>query len=157
MEECEKMIKILFICHGNICRSPMAEFIMKDIVKKHRTEGLFRIESCATSREEIGNDMYPPAKRKLDEKGVEYTKRRARQITEGDLQEYDHLICMDGNNMRNLRRMFGDKADNVKLMMSYVGESRDVADPWYTGDFDATYNDLIRACAALYDEIMEKK
>jgi len=150
------MYKIMFICHGNICRSPMAEFVMKDIVKKNKTEDMFVIDSCATSREEIGNDMYPPAKRKLDEMGVSYTKRKARQITEADLKEYDYLICMDKNNMRNLTRMFGDDAKKVVMMMKLVGEDRDVADPWYTGDFDATYNDVLRGCTALYEMIIKK-
>ncbi len=148
------MIKVLFLCHGNICRSPMAEFVMKDIVKKKGMEGLFVIDSCATSREEIGNDMYPPAKRKLDEMGVAYTRRKAKQITEEYLRDYDHLICMDNNNMRNLRRMFGDKAGKVRMLMSLVGEDRDVADPWYTGDFDATYRDVLMGCTALLEEII---
>ena len=150
------MIKILFICHGNICRSPMAEFIMKDIVKKNGTDHLFKVSSCATSREEIGNDMYPPAKRKLDEKGISYSKRRARQITEADFAENDYLICMDGNNIRNLNRIFSsDKAGRVKMLMSYCGEERDVKDPWYTGDFEEAYEDILNGCEALYEFIMK--
>ncbi len=148
------MYKILYICHGNICRSPMAEFVMKDIVRKNGEEDMFEIASCATSREEIGNDMYPPAKRKLSEKGIAYSKCRARQIAKEDLNKYDYLICMDKNNMRNLTRMFGDDAKKVRLMMNLVGEDRDVADPWYTGDFEATYDDVVRGCTALYEEIM---
>ncbi|MBR6802072.1 MAG: low molecular weight phosphotyrosine protein phosphatase [Eubacteriaceae bacterium] len=151
------MISVMFVCHGNICRSPMAEFVMKDIVRKNGMEGMFVIDSCATSREEIGNDMYPPAKRMLTEKGVRFGKRKARQITEEDLAKYDHLICMDRNNMRNLTRMFGNKADKVRLMMNIVGEERDVADPWYTGDFEATYDDVLRGCSALFEEIVGKK
>ncbi len=151
-----KMYKIMFICHGNICRSPMAEFVMKDIVRKNGMEDMFVIDSCATSREEIGNDMYPPAKRKLTEMGVDYTRRKARQVVREEL-EWDHVICMDRNNMRNLTRMFGEDAKKVRLMMSLVGEERDVADPWYTGDFDATYDDVLRGCTALFEEIMGRK
>ena len=150
------MYKIMFICHGNICRSPMAEFVMKDIVRKNGMEDMFVIDSCATSREEIGNDMYPPAKRKLTEMGVDYTRRKARQVVREEL-EWDHVICMDRNNMRNLTRMFGEDAKKVRLMMSLVGEERDVADPWYTGDFDATYDDVLRGCTALFEEIMGRK
>ena len=135
----------------------MAEFVMKDIVRKNGEEDMFEIASCATSREEIGNDMYPPAKRKLSEKGIAYSKRKARQITKEDLNKYDYLICMDKNNMRNLTRMFGDDAKKVRLMMNLVGEDRDVADPWYTGDFEATYDDVVRGCTALYEEIMGEK
>ena len=151
------MVRVMFICHGNICRSPMAEFVMKDIVRRNGMEGMFEIDSCATSREEIGNDMYPPAKRKLTEKGVSFARRKARQITAEDIEAYDYLICMDKNNMRNLKRMFGDKAEKVRMLMQLVGEERDVADPWYTGDFEATYDDVVRGCTALFKEIVMKK
>lgn len=120
------MIKILFICHGNVCRSVSAEYIMKDLAKKNGVE--LYVSSAATSREEIGNDIYSPAKRKLKEKGVPFSRHYARQATMSDYLSYDYLICMDENNMRNLNRMFNNDPDHkiYKLL------SRDVSDPWYT-------------------------
>ncbi len=150
------MIKILFICHGNICRSPMAEFIMKDMVKKAGLGGEFHIESAATSTEEIGNDIYPPAKRKLTEKGIPFSRRGARQMTRQDYAEYDYLVGMDSANIRNMRRIAGgDDEGKISLLLDHSGSGRDVADPWYTGDFEATYRDVTEGCAALLKKITE--
>ncbi len=131
------MYRICFICHGNICRSPMAEFMMKDKVKKLRKSDEFIIDSMAVSREEIGNDIYPPAKEKLREKGIDFSKRRARQITSRDYQNYDYIICMDKSNLRYLGYLIDDYDHKVSMLLD-----RDIADPWYTGDFEATYKDL---------------
>ncbi len=144
------MQKILFVCHGNICRSPMAEFVMKHLVKQAGREDAFEIASAAVSREEIGNDMYPPAQRKLREKGVQFTHRAARQITQADYDYFDKIILMDQSNLRWLRYIIPeDTAGKVSLLMETVGVHRDVADPWYTGDFEATYQDVLQACKAL--------
>lgn len=146
------MTNILFVCHGNICRSPMAEFIMKDLVRRAGREEEFHIESAAATREEIGHDMYPAAKRKLAEKGVPFTPRAARLVTPADYERFDRIIAMDGENLRHLRRLLGEDRDGkIRLMMEYAGEKREVADPWYTGDFELTWRDLSRACAALLD------
>ena len=147
------MISILFVCHGNICRSPMAEFVMKDLVKKAGLQSMYRIRSCATSSEELGNDMYPPAKEELDYHGVPYSKRAARRMTPSDYQEYDMIVAMDQQNLRNLRPFVGDDPDHkVSLLLSHVGEDRGVADPWYTGDFSATYRDVLCGCEAILRE-----
>lgn len=139
------MTKVLFVCHGNICRSPMAEFIMKKMVKDAGKENEFEIASAATSTEEIGNDIYPPAKRTLNLHGIPFERRAARRITAEDYSCFDHIFVMDRNNLRNLERMFPGKNANVSLLMSLTGNARDVADPWYTGDFEETYNDITQA------------
>ena len=137
------MIKILFICHGNICRSTMAEFYMKHIVNKAGLSDSIYIESAATSREEIGNDTHYGTKQKLDEMGIPYTRRKARQVTIDDYHNFDYLVIMDENNGRNLKRIIGDDVDSkVYKAMSFVGDSRDVKDPWYTGNFDDTWRDV---------------
>ena len=141
------MIKILFICHGNICRSVMAEFVMKELCRQAGVENDFEIASAAVSTEEIGNDIYPPAKRKLREKGIPFEFHAARQISRADYDYYDYIICADRSNIRWLERIIGDDTDHkVSLMMSWVDESRDVADPWYTGDFEAAYRDIDLSC-----------
>ena len=141
------MIKILFICHGNICRSVMAEFVMKELCRQAGVENDFEIASAAVSTEEIGNDIYSPAKRKLREKGIPFEFHAARQITRADYTYYDYIICADRSNIRWLERIIGDNRDHkVSLMMSWVDESRDVADPWYTGDFEAAYRDIDLSC-----------
>ena len=148
------MTKILFICHGNICRSPMAEFVMRELVKKAGLSPQFYIDSAATSREEIGNPVYPPAQRKLAEHGVPCGGHAARQLTGGDYAEYDLLIGMDSANLRNMHRICGgDSAGKLRLLMDYTDHPRDVADPWYTGDFEATWRDVYEGCTALLKEI----
>lgn len=144
-------LRILFICHGNICRSPMAEFILKALVKARGIEDDFHIESAAVSSEEIGNGIYPPAKRCLSQHGVPFDPQKtARRIKAEDYWNYDRLICMDSSNLRLLRRIIPeDPQHKVHLMMSYTGSGRDVADPWYTGDFETTFQDLLQACTAL--------
>ena len=152
-----KKHRILFVCHGNICRSPMAEFILKDMVEKAGIADDFEIASAATSTEEIGNDIYPPAKRILFHKGIKFDSRRARQITRKDYDYYDVIIAMDENNHRNLRKMLGEDTKNkISLMMSYTGKHRNVADPWYTGDFETTYRDLIEGCEGFLKAIRTK-
>ena len=148
------MTKILFVCHGNICRSPMAEFVMKDLVKKAGLEAEFEIASAATSTEEIGNSVYPPARRKLAEHGISCAGKTARQMTRRDYEYYDYLIAMDRNNLRNMRRFVDDDPEGkVSLLMSHTHRPRDVADPWYTGDFEATWRDVLEGCQALLEEL----
>ncbi len=148
------MIKILFVCHGNICRSPMAEFIMKDLVRKAGVADRFHIGSAATSREELGNPVYPPARRKLAEHGIACAGHAARQLTAQDYENYDLLIGMDRENLRNMRRICGGDPDGkLSLLLDHTGRSRDVADPWYTGDFEATWQDVLAGCQALLAEI----
>ena len=145
------MVKILFVCHGNICRSPMAEFVMKDLVKENPE---VYIESCATSREEIGNPVYPPAKRKLSENGIDCTGKTARQITKADYDNFDYIILMDKNNKRNIGYIIdGDQQEKISLLMDWCGETKDVAAPWYTGDFDATYRDVLKGCSAIKSKL----
>ena len=145
------MIKILFICHGNICRSPMAEFVMKDMVEKKGLQDHFHIESAATSREEIGNSVYPPAKRMLAKHSISCEGKRARQVTKADLEHYDYLVLMDRNNMSNMIRMFG--AENMNKVSMLL--DRDVADPWYTGNFDKTMQDVQVGCTKLLNQILD--
>ena len=148
------MAKVLFVCHGNICRSPMAEFVMKDLVKKAGRDGEFDIASAATSSEEIGNPVYPQARRKLAEHGLACDGKRARQFTARDYSHYDLIIGMDSANIRALRRASGgDPEGKVRLLLSYTPHPRDVADPWYTGDFDAAWNDIYTGCQALLDSL----
>ena len=150
------MIKVLFVCHGSICRSPMAEFVMKDLVQKARLASQFHIESAATSREEIGNPVYPPARRKLAEHGISCEGKRARQVTRADYAEYDYLIGMDGANIRNMLRIFGgDPEGKVAKLLSYAGSERDISDPWYTGDFGTTYADVLEGCTAFLEYLQQ--
>lgn len=142
--------KILFVCHGNICRSPMAEFVMKYLVKEAGLEDQFEIASAATSTEEIGNPVYPPARRKLEEHGISCEGKRARVITRDDYHHYDQIVVMDSENIQSLRWLFGkDKDRKVKLLMDYTDRPGEVADPWYTGDFEATWQDVSEGCKSL--------
>ena len=149
------MTRILFVCHGNICRSPMAEFLMRDLVKKAGLEGQFHIESAATSTEEIGNPVYPPARRKLAEHGIGCTGKTARQLRREDYERFDLIIGMDAGNLRGIRRICGgDPADKVRLLLDYAGRpGQEVADPWYTGDFEAAWRDIEAGCRGLLEEI----
>ena len=160
------MTKILFICHGNICRSVMAEFVMKELCRQAGVEEQFEIASAAVSREEIGNDIYPPAKRKLREKGIPFAFHAARQITRADYAYYDYIICADRSNLRWLERIIGkDSGHKVSLMMAWVerldtrtshtDSARDVSDPWYTGDFETAYQDIEASCKAILKELKE--
>ena len=152
------MIKILFICHGNICRSPMAEFMMKDLVKKEGLEDRFLIESAAVSREEIGNPVYPPAREMLARHGISCAGKRARQMTVQDYEEYDLLIAMDRSNLTRMERICGrDTQGKIYLMMDFTSRPGEVADPWYTGDFTATWRDLEEGCRGLLDYLEKRK
>ena len=146
------MKKILFVCHGNICRSPMAEFVMKDLVEKHGLEEQFHIESAATSTEEIGNEVYPPAKRKLAEHGISCKGKTARQMKQADYDRFDLLIGMDAWNIRNMLRICGgDPKGKIHKLLDYTNRKGDVADPWYTGDFDTTWHDVTEGCERLLE------
>ncbi len=145
------MIKILFVCHGNICRSPMAEYVLKDMVRRRGIADRFEIDSAATSREEIGNPVYPPARRKLAKKGIACGGHRAWQMTKGDYDRFDMIICMDYNNVRNIKRITGGDPENkISLLLDYTDRAgNEVADPWYTGNFDATWYDVVEGCEGL--------
>lgn len=147
--------RILILCHGNICRSPMAEFILKDLINRRGLQDRFYIESAAVSTEEIGNSIYPPAKRCLSAQGIPFDKSKtARQVTRADYDRFDLIICMDRMNLRWLKYIIpNDPAGKVRLMMSYAGQDRDVADPWYTGDFETTYRDLTEATEKLLEQL----
>ncbi|MCD7768911.1 MAG: low molecular weight phosphotyrosine protein phosphatase [Oscillospiraceae bacterium] len=149
------MTKILFVCHGNICRSPMAEFVMKDMVEKAGVAERFYIESAATSREELGNPVYPPARRKLAEHGISCAGKTARQLRREDYDEFDLLIGMDKENLHNIRRLWEDREGKISLLLDFTLHPRDVADPWYTGDFEATWQDIQSGCAALLAKLTE--
>ena len=151
------MLKILFVCHGNICRSPMAEFVMKDMVLKAGIAENFEIASAATSNEEIGNDIYPPVRRILSENGIAFEHRAARRMTIAYYDYYDYLIAMDAANLRNMQRICGgDPANKISLLLEHAGAFRDVADPWYTGQFQQTWDDVNRGCTALLEELRTK-
>ncbi len=148
--------KILFVCHGNICRSPMAEFVMKHLVEEKGLQDQFEIESAATSTEELGNPVYPPARRKLAEHGIGCQGKTARQMTRDDYRHFDYVIVMDRNNVRNLHRLLGGDPDQkIRLLMDYTRRPGQVADPWYTGDFEATWIDVLEGCEGLLESIMK--
>ena len=148
------MIKILFVCHGNICRSPMAEFVLRDMVTKQGRSKEFYIRSCATSTEEIGNPVHYGTRRKLAEVGISCEGKTAVQMTKADYEKYDYLIAMDENNIRNIMRIIkSDPENKVSLLLNFAGEHRSIADPWYTGDFDTTYRDVVKGCTALLSKL----
>ena len=148
------MTRILFVCHGNICRSPMAEFVMKDLVQKAGLADQFYIESAATSTEEIGSEVYPPAKRKLAEHGIGCKGKKARQMRDNDYSRFDLLIGMDEWNIRNMTRICGgDPEGKIHKLLDYTKRKGDVADPWYTGNFEATWQDVTKGCQCLLDAI----
>ena len=152
------MTRILFVCLGNICRSPMAEFILKDLVAKEGLSDQFQIDSAATSAEELGNPVYPPARRKLREHGLNCEGKTARQISMVDYTRYDYLIGMDNANLQAmLRRFHGDPEGKLHLLLDYTDLPRDVADPWYTGDFTAAWNDIFAGCKGLLQFIRAEK
>lgn len=154
------MQRILFVCHGNICRSPMAEFIFRDLARKAGCESEFLISSCATSTEEIwngiGNPVYPPAKAELARHGISCEGKRARQLQRDDYEAYDLLIGMDFANIRNMHRLLGgDPKSKINRLMDYTSRPGDVADPWYTDRFDVTYRDILEGCEALLRELTQ--
>ena len=152
------MIKVLFICHGNICRSPMAEFVMKDMVEKAGVAWNFEIASAATSTEELGNPVYPPAQRELARHGISCAGKTARQLSRADYDAYDLLVGMDTANIRNMHRICGgDREGKISLLLNWAGEDRSVADPWYTGDFKATWQDVNAGCAAILKQLRHEK
>jgi len=151
------MIKILFICHGNICRSPMAEFILKDMVSKRGIADQFEIASAATSTEEIGNPPHRGTVNKLRKVGIPLVPHRARQVTWADYEKFDYIIGMDSANIRNLNRMLkGDPEGKIYKFLTFAGSDRDIADPWYTGDFDATYEDVLEGCVGFLAYLKEQ-
>ena len=151
------MTRILFVCLGNICRSPMAEFVMKDLVERAGLAGTFSIASAATSSEEAGNPVYPPARRKLAEHGIQCAGKTSRQLRAEDYGKYDLLIGMDGRNMRNMERICGgDPEGKIHLLMDYTDRPGEVADPWYTGDFERAWQDILEGCEGLLAHLQDK-
>ena len=150
------MTSIIFICHGNICRSPMAEFIFKDMVKKEGIRDEFYVASAATSYEEIGNPVHYGTAKILDSLGISYTDKRSVHLERTDYEKYDFLVCMDDANVRNTLRIVGeDKDKKIYKLLEFAGSKKDVADPWYTGNFDATYTDVLAGCRGLLNYIKE--
>ena len=148
------MVKILFVCHGNICRSPMAEFVMKDLVKKAGLADQVEIASAATSYEEVGNPVYPPARRKLREHGIDCRGKTACHMEKEDYGRYDYLIGMDRRNLQNMKRISGgDPQGKIHLLLEFAGERREIDDPWYTGDFNTAYDDVQKGCLALLEQL----
>lgn len=150
------MIRVMFICHGNICRSPMAEFVFKDMVAKKGLEDMFYIASSATSTEEIGNPVHYGTRNKLKEYGIETTGKRAVQLKKADYDQYDYLIGMEQRNITNIIRIISkDEHNKVKRLLDYTSNPRDIDDPWYTGDFTKTYDDIYEGCLALLNYILK--
>ncbi len=146
----QQPIRVMFVCHGNICRSPMAEFLLKDMVDKRGISDRFIIESAATTNEEIGNPVYPGTRKRLAREGISVDGKFAKRLRRDDYDKFDLIIGMDEENMRDMKRLFGDDSDGkVYKMMEFAGIDRDVADPWYTGDFEATYDDIYEGCIGL--------
>lgn len=151
------MVKIMFVCHGNICRSPMAEFIFKDMVTKKNLQHDFHIASSATSAEEIGNPVYPPAKRKLKDHGISCDSKRAIQLKTSDYENYDYIIAMESFNLRGIMKIIGhDSHNKVYRLLDFTDNKRDIADPWYTGNFDITYDDICEGAQGLLNHILNE-
>ena len=149
------MIRVLFVCHGNICRSPMAEFVFKDLIKKRHVDDLFFVASAATSTEEIGNPVHYGTRNKLASLGISTAGKYAVQLRRSDYDKYDYLIGMEQRNVANMRRIAGgDPEGKMYNLLDFTGHPRDIADPWYTGDFDATYDDILEGCTALLDQLL---
>ena len=156
-EDFKGMIKILFVCHGNICRSPMAEFVLKDMIKERHLDDYIYVESAATSSEELGNPVHPGTRKKLAEVGISVAGKCARQIRPDDYEKFDYLIGMDQRNVQNMYRVFGkDEKHKVCRLLDYTENARDIADPWYSGDFDATYRDVFDGCVAFLEEVLNR-
>lgn len=152
------MINVMFVCHGNICRSPMAEFVLKDMVNKKNLSDKFNIVSSATSREEIGNNIHHGTRGKLKEMGIPFTPRKAVQIKKTDYNKYDFILCMDNNNLRNISYIIpNDTKNKIKLLLDFTENPRNIADPWYTGNFDETYDDILEGCEAFLDYAISNK
>ena len=157
-KELVHMIKVLFVCHGNICRSPMAEFVMKDMVQKEGLESEFYIASAATSTEEIGNPVHRGTRNKLAQYGISVAGKHAVQLKKEDYDKYDYILGMDEMNIRNMIRIFGaDKENKVRKLLAYANNSGNIADPWYTGNFEETYQDVTEGCRVLLEYICNKK
>lgn len=150
------MIKILFVCHGNICRSPLAEFLMKELVESKGLQNNFYIESAATSTEEIGNGVYPPVKRILKSRGIDCSDKHARQMSRADYDKFDYIVCMDSKNLRNMGYIAADAQGKYSRLLDYTNNPHDVADPWYSGDFATTECEVEKGCQALLDYILKK-
>ncbi len=151
------MVKILFICHGNICRSPMAEFLMRELVSSRGLSNRFYVESAATSNEEIGNGVYPPVKKILNARGIDCSFKRARRMTAEDYSRFDYIVCMDSFNLANLGRIVEDTEGKFSRLLDYTDTPHDVADPWYTRDFSTTEKQIELGCKALLGHILEKQ
>lgn len=149
-------LKILFVCHGNICRSPMAEYVMRDLIERAGLQGRIMVDSAATSSEEIGNPVHRGTRRALAEHGVACGNHRARRVKREDYDACDLVVGMDEANMRSLNRLFdGDPEGKLRKLLEYAGENRDVADPWYTGDFETTYQDVLAGCTGLLQHVKQ--
>ena len=148
------MINILFVCHGNICRSPMAQFVMEWLVEQRGLKEKYYIDSKATSTEELGNPPYPPARRKMLQEGIPMRSHQASQISRSDYEKFDYIIGMDDANIRNMLRIFGgDPDDKICKLREFTGSYEDIADPWYTGNFDITYDQVLAGCTAFLDKL----
>ena len=152
------MFRIMFVCHGNICRSPMAEFVMKDLVKKKHIEQNFTIASSATSTEELGNPVYPPAKAELKKHGISCDGKYAVQLKSSDYDKYDIFAVMDDNNLRNIKYIFNsDPNKKIHKLLEYANRKGDIADPWYQGNFDKTYQDICEGCNGLLEQLLKNQ